>query len=52
MYLEACLHQHRHFSPFVASVDGFLGVEVTTTARTLASCMAIKWRKPYSMKYR
>ena len=25
MYLEACLQQRRHFSPFVASVDGLLG---------------------------
>ena len=26
MYLEACLQKRRHFSPFVASVDGMLGV--------------------------
>ena len=25
MYLEACLQQRRHFSPFVASVDGLMG---------------------------
>ena len=25
MYMEACLHQRWHFSPFVASVDGLLG---------------------------
>ena len=31
MYLEACLQQRRHFSPFVSSVDGILGVEVTAT---------------------
>ena len=24
MYLETCLHQRQHFSPFVASVDGLL----------------------------
>ena len=24
MYLEACLQQRRHFSPFVSSVDGLL----------------------------
>ena len=29
MYLEACLQQHRHFSPFVALVDGLMGVEAT-----------------------
>ena len=27
MYLEAYLQQRRQFSPFVASVDGILGVE-------------------------
>jgi hypothetical protein len=26
-YLEACLKQRRHFSPFVASTDGLLGKE-------------------------
>ena len=26
MYLEACLQQRRQFYPFVASVDGLLGV--------------------------
>ena len=26
MYLEACLHKGCNFSPFVASVDGLLGV--------------------------
>ena len=27
MYLQACLQQHRHFLPFVALVEGLLGVE-------------------------
>ena len=27
IYLEACLQKRPHFSPFVASVDGLLGVE-------------------------
>ena len=27
VYLEACLQQRRHFSPFVVSVDGLMGVE-------------------------
>eukprot|EP00957_Ditylum_brightwellii_P114690 8745888-Ditylum_brightwellii.AAC.1 len=26
-YLNACLEQNRHFSPFVVSVDGMLGKE-------------------------
>ena len=37
MYLEACLQQRRHFSPFGASVDGLLGVEATATLKRIAS---------------
>ena len=48
MYLEACLQQRQHFSPFVASVDGLLGVEVTATLKRLASCLATKWKQSYS----
>ena len=48
MYLEACLRQRRQFSPFVASVDGFLGVEATTNLKRIASRLATKWRQPYS----
>ena len=42
MYLEACLQQRRHFSPFVASVDRLLGVEATATLKRIASHLAIK----------
>ena len=42
MYLEACLQQRRHFSLFVASVDGLLGVEATATLKRIASCLASK----------
>ena len=48
MYLEACLQQRRHFSPFVALVDGLLGVEATATLKKIASRLATKWRQPYS----
>ena len=37
MYLEACLQQRRHFSPFFASVDGLLEVEAMETLKRLAS---------------
>ena len=47
MYLEACLQQLRNFSPFVASVDGLLGVEATETLKRLASSLATKWNQPY-----
>ena len=42
IYLEACLQQLRHFSPFVASVDGLLGMEATATLKRLASSLATK----------
>ena len=48
MYLEACLQQHMHFSPFVASVHEFMGVEATATLKRLDSRLATKWRQPYS----
>ena len=48
MYLDACLHQHRHFYPFFASVDGLLGVEATTNLKRLDSRLATKWKQPYS----
>ena len=47
MYLEAYLQQRRHFSLFVASVDGLLGVEATATLKRLASRLATKWKQPY-----
>ena len=48
MYLEACLQQRRHFSPFVASVDGLLGVEATVTLKIIASRLATKWKQTCS----
>ena len=51
IYPEACLQQRRHFSPFVASVDGLLGVEATATLKRIASRLAAKWRQPYSKTF-
>ena len=48
MYLEACLQKRWHFSPFVAAVDGLLGVEATSTLKRLSSRMATKWKQSYS----
>ena len=48
MYLEACLQQCRHFSPFFASLDGLLGVEATATLKRLTSRLDTKWKQPYS----
>ena len=51
MYLEACIQQCRHFSPFVASVDGLLGLEATATLKSIASRLATKWKQSYSKTY-
>ena len=48
MYLEACLQQRWHFSPFVSSVDGLLRVEATATLKRIASRLATKWKQSYS----
>ena len=48
IYLEACLQQRWHFSPFVASVDRLLWVEATSTLKRLASCLSNKWKHSYS----
>ena len=48
MYLERCLQQCRHFSPFVTSVDGQLGVEAMTSLKRISSRLASKWRQSYS----
>ena len=48
MYLEACLQQRRQFSPFLALMDGLLGVEEMATLKRIASRLATKWRQPYS----
>jgi hypothetical protein len=47
-YLEACLEQRRHFSPFVVSTDGLLGKEAKTLLKKLSAQLAEKWEKPYS----
>ena len=48
MYLERCLQQRRYFSPFVASVDGLLGVEAMATLKRISIRLASKWRQSYS----
>ena len=47
MYLEECLQQHRKFHPFVALVDGLIGVEEMATLKMIASRLSTKWRQPY-----
>ena len=51
MHQETCLQQRRNFPPFVAYVDGLMGVEATATLKRLSSCLATKWKQPYSNTY-
>jgi len=47
-YLEPCLKQRRHFTPFVVSTDGLLGKEAKTLLKVLSTLLAEKWGKSYS----
>jgi hypothetical protein len=47
-YLEPCLKQRRHFSPFVVSTDGLFGKEAKIVLKSLALMLTEKWGKPYS----
>ena len=47
-YLNACLKERRHFTPYVASVDGLLGVEAEATLKRIAICLTQNWKEPYS----
>jgi hypothetical protein len=51
-YLEACLEQRHHFTPFVVSTDGMMGREASTFAKCLSAKLAEKWQKyQYSAEY-
>ena len=43
-YLDTCLKQRWKFNPFVASVDGLLGVEAEVTLKRITICLATKWK--------
>ena len=47
-YLEPCLKQRRHFTPFVVSTDGLIGKEGKATLQRLSTRLAEKWGKAYS----
>jgi hypothetical protein len=47
-YLDACLEQRRHFSPFVVSCDGVRGKEASATLKVLSKRLAEKWDRPYA----
>jgi hypothetical protein len=44
-YIEACLGQRCHFSPFMVSADGLLGKEAKTLLKKLSALLAEKWEK-------
>jgi hypothetical protein len=46
-YLEACLGQRHHFSPFVVSTDGLPGKEAKSLLKKWSALLAKKWEKPY-----
>eukprot|EP00957_Ditylum_brightwellii_P163881 12476371-Ditylum_brightwellii.AAC.1 len=47
-YLQACIDQRRHFSPFVVSVDGMLGKEAAIVLKRISQKLAQKWDCPMS----
>jgi hypothetical protein len=46
-YLEPCLEQRCHFTPFVCSTKGLLSREAATFAKQLAAKLATKWQHTY-----
>jgi hypothetical protein len=47
-YLEACLKQRPHFTPFVVSTDVLIGKESKILLKKLSALLSEKWEKPYS----
>ena len=47
IFLEAYIQQRQHFSPFFASIDGLLSVEVEENLNRIAIHLAKKWQQPY-----
>ena len=42
-YLEACIHQLWHFSPFVCSIYGLLDKDTKITLKGIANILVEKW---------
>ena len=47
-YLNPCLEQRRHFTPFVVSCEGMMGREADSFIRCLSKRLSKKWFRPYS----
>jgi hypothetical protein len=48
-YLQSCLDQRKHFTPFVVSTDGLIGREAGELLKRLSLRLADKWERPYSV---
>ena len=48
-YLKHCLRKNWHFSPFVVSIDGMLGVEASMVLKKIAEDQAAKMDVPKSV---
>ena len=48
-YLKHCLRKNWHFSPFVVSIDGMLGVEASMILKKIAEDQAAKMDVPKSV---
>jgi hypothetical protein len=46
-YLQFCLEQHKHFTPFIVSIDGLIGQEAGELLKRLSLQLADKWQHPY-----
>ena len=47
-YLDACLKERKHFSPYVVDYFGLLGEEARAVNKRLAGKLAHKWKAAYS----
>ena len=43
-YLDACIKQRRHFTPFIISVEGLLGFDAETTLKRITRRLEKKWK--------
>jgi hypothetical protein len=48
-YLQSCLEQRKHFTPFAVSTDGLIGREAEELLKRLSLQLANKWERPYSV---
>ena len=48
-YLQACLDQRKHFTPFVVSTDGMIGQEAGELLKRLSLQLADKWEQLYAV---